>query len=73
MYGLYSHRSDCLSYQVHLYVCPNIYLCVALTLASTLGDFDVKGLLYHNSTKPFAPLNFTWYTRVYYIIPVWMY
>ena len=42
MCGLYSRRSACMYYQVHLPVCPDVCLCISLPFTSTLGGGEVK-------------------------------
>ena len=52
MRGIYCSRSTCMSYQVHIYVCTDICLCITLPFTSTLVNGGVKGLPHHSSTKP---------------------
>ena len=42
MCALYSSRFACIYYQVCLYVCPDIYMCIAFPTTSTLGVGDIK-------------------------------
>ena len=71
--GLYYLRSDRMSYKICMSICTDICMCIALPFTSTLGGGDVKGVLHHSSTKPCTSPRFNWYTRVYYITPVWIY
>ena len=56
MCGLYSFNSARIHYWVSLYVCPDVWLCIALPFTSILGDGDGKGVLFNSSTKPYVPL-----------------
>ena len=66
---IYSHRSACMYYQILLYVCLAVYICIGLPFTYTLGGDDIKGVIHYSSTKYRALHRFTYYTRVYYSAP----
>ena len=67
IYRLYYRRSEFLLYQVRLYVCINVCMCISFPFTSTLGGGDVKGVLHNSSTQPWASPRFNCYTMFYYI------